>query len=298
MAHRLRPADRSPVAAALLVTVLWSSSWVLIKLGLEHLPPLTFAGLRYTIASAILLAALSADPVRRRQVATLSRRTWLRLAALGVVLYAVTQGAQFVGLSLLPAATLSLLLSFTPLLVLGGSWALLREPWKPGQWVGVLITLGGAMTYLVPELSTPRLAGLAVGMVALAANAGASMLSRAVNRGQDLSALVVTAPSMGLGGLLLLAAGLCTEPVPHLEAGSWVILGWLAVVNTAFAFTLWNHSLRRLSATESSVINNTMLLQIAVLAWMFLGETPSPLQWLGLAVAAFGTWWVQRSRRC
>jgi drug/metabolite transporter (DMT)-like permease len=42
------------VLEALFVTVLWSSSWVLIKTGLRDIPPLTFAGLRYAIAAAIL----------------------------------------------------------------------------------------------------------------------------------------------------------------------------------------------------------------------------------------------------
>ena len=53
-----------------------------------------------------------------------------------------------------------------------------------------------------------------------------------------------------------------------------VIILWLAVVNTAFAFTLWNFSLRHLGAGESAVINNTMLLQIALLGWIFLDEIP------------------------
>lgn len=44
-------------------------------------------------------------------------------------------------------------------------------------------------------------------------------------------------------------------------------------MNTAFAFTSWNATLRRLSAMESSVVNTTMLIQIAVLAWVFLGES-------------------------
>ena len=52
------------VWAALLVTVLWSSSWVLIRIGLddEGLPPITFAGLRYTVAALVLIAW-----ARRRQ---------------------------------------------------------------------------------------------------------------------------------------------------------------------------------------------------------------------------------------
>lgn len=292
----LRPADRFPVAAALLVTVLWSSSWVLIKLGLDDLPPLTFAGLRYTAAAAILLAVLLGTPAHRRTLAALPPRTWAMLALLGVVMYAVTQGAQFVGLSLLPAATLSLLLSFTPILVLLSSQLALGEAARRGQALGVTIALAGAVLYLLPAIGATSTVGLLVGVVALVANSGASLLGRAVNRGHTLPALVVTAPSMALGGGLTLAGGVLTEPMPHLDERSLLILGWLAVVNTACAFTLWNHTLRHLSATESSTINNTMLAQIAVLAWLFLGETPGAVQWVGIALAAFGTWWVQRPR--
>jgi drug/metabolite transporter (DMT)-like permease len=65
------------------------------------------------------------------------------------------------------------------------------------------------------------------------------------------------------------------------------------VVNTAFAFTLWNHTLRNLSATESSVLNSTMLIFIAVLAWVFLGEHPTWQACLGLVLATAGILIVQ-----
>ena len=100
------------VFQALFVTFLWSTSWVLIKIGLQDLPPLTFAGLRYSLAFLCLLpfALRSANraPLRR-----LSGRGWMRLAALGLLFYAVTQGTQFLGLAILPSVTVSLLLNFT-----------------------------------------------------------------------------------------------------------------------------------------------------------------------------------------
>ena len=68
------------------------------------------------------------------------------------------------------------------------------------------------------------------------------------------------------------------------------------MVNTALAFTLWNSSLRILSATESSIINNTMLVQIAVLAWLFLGERLSWGDVVGLILAAIGALLVHRPR--
>ncbi|MFX1482391.1 MAG: EamA family transporter, partial [Promethearchaeota archaeon] len=46
------------VLEALFVTVLWSSSFVIIKFGLNEIPPLTFAGLRYSIASIILMTLI------------------------------------------------------------------------------------------------------------------------------------------------------------------------------------------------------------------------------------------------
>lgn len=74
------------------------------------------------------------------------------------------------------------------------------------------------------------------------------------------------------------------------------IAGWLAVVNTAFAFTLYNCALRHLSAVESSVIVNLMLVMLATLAWIFLGETLTPLQVAGLAIVSACVFIVQVPR--
>ncbi len=49
-----------------------------------------------------------------------------------------------------------------------------------------------------------------------------------------------------------------------------------------------NASLRRLSALESAAINNTMLIQIAVLAWVFLGEAPGLTASIGVGVVSCG----------
>ena len=81
--------------------------------------------------------------------------------------------------------------------------------------------------------------------------------------------------------------------MPHLQLKDWVIIAWLAVVNTALAFTLWNHTLRTLAAVESSIINSTMLIQIAILAWVFLGERITLQQGAGMILAGLGAVIVQ-----
>lgn len=103
----------------------------------------------------------------------------------------------------------------------------------------------------------------------------------------------LTATSMLIGAVALIAVGVALEGWPRLDGRGWLIIGWLAVVNTAFAFTLWNHTLRTLTAVESSVVNNTMTVQIAALAIVFLGERLEPLQLIGLLLAATGAAVVQ-----
>lgn len=284
------PTRRRAIATALLVTFLWSTSWVLIKRGLPSIPPLTFAGLRYAIAFLCLSPMLWR---RRREVLGLRGPDLALVALLGLVLYTVTQGGQFLTLAHLEATTFSLVLSMTAVLVAGFS---LRghEPPRAAQLVGIALAAAGAVIYFVPSR---EMAGSALGFVlagiTLAANAAASLLGRAVNRRKAASPIVVTAVSMGIGAVTLLAVGRSTEPWPHLALESWVRIGWLATVNTALAFTLWNRTLRVLSAVESSVINNTMLVQIALLAWLFLGETKSAVEVAGLALVAVGTVLVQ-----
>jgi len=103
----------------------------------------------------------------------------------------------------------------------------------------------------------------------------------------------LTAFSMAVGGVALLGVSVWVEGWPRLDLGGALIIGWLALVNTAFAFTLWNHTLRTLTAVESSVVNNTMTIQIAVLAIIFLDERLGPLQLGGLLLAAAGAAIVQ-----
>lgn len=292
-----RSASRRHVVAvlqALLVTFLWSTSWVLIKIGLVDLPPLMFAGLRYLLASLILLAFLLRDRERRSRLRRLDRRDWLLLATLGLVMYTLTQGAQFVALGQIPAVMLNLVLSFTPVFVALLSVSFLSEPLTRQQWLGVLVLLVGATLYLGFAWPAHRhLFGLAIAAAGMAANGCAALLGRHVNRSDRFEPLTVTALSMTVGSVALFASGLAIEGLPPLDARHWLIVGWLAVVNTAFAFTLWNHTLARLTATESSVINNTMLIQIAVLAWVFLDESLSPRQIAGVLVAAAGVLLVQ-----
>jgi drug/metabolite transporter (DMT)-like permease len=284
---------------ALLVTFLWSTSWVLIKMGLQaSLPALTFAGLRYTLAFVCLLPFVLFRPAQRAAVRGISRGMWLQLAVLGLVYYTVTQGTQFAGLAFLPAATLTLLLNFSPILVALVSSFFTKEAPTLVQWGGILFSTAGALVYFLPlNIPAGQALGFAIALVSVMANAGSAVLGREVNRRSGLAPVLVTVISMGIGGILLLVTGAATQGFGALGLREWLIIAWLAVVNTAVAFTLWNHTLRTLTAVESSIINNSMTPQIAILAWLFLGEPLSLQQIAGLALVVVGTLVVQVKKR-
>ncbi len=284
------------IAQALFVTFLWSTSWVFIKIGLEDIPPLTFAGLRYSLAFVVLLLVnLRVNNTPNGHDMTLrqlSRRDWGLLILLGLIFYTATQGTQFLALDHLPAITLSLLLNFTSLVVAFMGILFISEHLTRRQWLGIGVFLAGVLIYFNPLPDSPLL-GLVIGITSMLANSAATVLGRYINREARISALLVTLVSMGVGSIVLLVIGIVTQGLPTLSLQSWLIILWLAVVNTAFAFTLWNYTQRTLSAVETSIINNTMLLQIAVLAWLFLDEGISVQGGIGLIIAAIGILMVQ-----
>lgn len=287
----------SAILLALLVTFLWSTSFIIIKWGLKEIPPLVFAGLRYSLAFICLLPFVFTKK-NKSTIKNLEKRDWLNLILLGIFFYALTQGTQFLGLSLLPAVTVSLWLNFTPLVVAVMAIFMLKEFPKRIQWFGIILFIIGIMLYFYPvSLSDDQTLGLIIMTVGVLANSSSSVLGRNINRRENISPLVVTVISMGVGSVLLLVIGISTQGFPSISTENVFYLLWLAIVNTAIAFTIWNYTLRTLTAMESSIINGTMLIQIAILAWIFLGESITTKEIIGMLIAAAGAILVQIKKR-
>ncbi len=285
------------ILQALFVTVLWATSWVLIKWGLEDVPPLLFAGLRYASAAVILLIVWLFSP-QRNLIKTISAKSWQKIVLVGIFYYALVQGAQFLGLKDLPAVTVNLILGCSTIVTALLGVLVLKEHLSITQWMGVLLTPVGAYLYFFPITLLPsQWNGIVIVFFGMLAGSIGVILSREMNRENYLPPLTLTTISMLIGGFIMLAGGLITEGWSPLPFKAWLIILWMAVVNTAFAFTLWNHILRTLTAAESSAINNSLMVQIPILAIIFLGETVSPRQVLGMVMIIAGVVMVQLLRK-
>jgi drug/metabolite transporter (DMT)-like permease len=294
-AHSRLPA----ILQAVFVTFLWSTSWILIKIGLRNnIPALSFAGLRYFTAFLVLIPFVFSSSDQRTELKNLSRADWYQLAILGLVVITLTQGAQFIALAYLPSVMVSLLLNLSPIVVGLLSLAFYSEQPTRLQWFGVILSFAGTLIYFLPiTIPEAKVIGIFAAVICIIANSFSTLLGRQVNRKGHISPVLVTFVSMGIGSTILILLGDLLQGFGQLSLTDWGIIAWLAIVNTAFAFTIWNRTQRTLTAVESSLINSLMMPQIAILAFIFLQETITVKEIIGLAFVALGVFIVQTKQK-
>jgi drug/metabolite transporter (DMT)-like permease len=203
-------------------------------------------------------------------------------------------GGQFVALVYLPTVTTRLIFALNTVVVALLSGALLRERPTLWQWSGVFVAMLGIYVYFHPvDIPGSQLVGVMAALVGMVAFALGAILGREVARLGTIPPLVVTAVSMNVGSVALLSCGVLVQGLPPISLRNWLMILWLSVVNTSLAFVLWNHTLRTLTAVESNIITNVMIVEIAALGWVFLGERLSTIDMLGLALALVGIIMVQ-----
>lgn len=276
---------------ATLVTILWSSSFVLIKWGLKELPPFLFAGLRY-FGGFLVLLAFALALRRQRLPQALGLRRWAKLVGVGIAQYTLGNGLLFLSLTMIPAVTASFIQGLIPLLVAVLGVLHLRERPSLLQAGGIGLALVGVYIFFPLDVARGQAVGIVIALGAALSFAYQMILVRDLSRDGVPGTLWLTIISLGIGGgLLFLPAAF--EPLPRLTITGMAILLWLIVVNTAFAYLLWNHALEYLKAFEQAMVANTMPLQIALWAWLFLGEEMTFRMVIGLVVVVSGVFVVQ-----
>jgi drug/metabolite transporter (DMT)-like permease len=237
---------------ALLVLV-WSSTWVSIKIGLEDLPPLFGAGVRFALAGVLLLggAALARRSLRTDPVLA---------TVLAVLPFATTYGLIYWAEQHVPSGLAAVLFGVLPLYTaLLAAAALPDEPLRARLLVGIGIAIAGLALAFNESLEfgddeLAALAAVAVVVSPVASAVGSIVIKR---RGALLDALVVNGWGMLGAGVLLLAGSVPAE--------DWADVAWtgeavgsilyLALLGTAFTFVGLTLLLRELTAVATSFIS-------------------------------------------
>ena len=282
------PSRALALLEALLVSMVWASSFILVKIVLTELGPLTIGGLRYFIGFVCLL------PFLRRRNLSLTRAQWLRMALLGFSAYTLANGALFWALRFLPATTVSLLMGLVTVSVLVGGVIWLGEIPNRVQTFGIFIVLAGMILFFSPGLKPGEPIGLAIFMLALLGFTLFGLLGRMAIVEHFVDTLTLTALPLAIGGGLLLAVAVPLEGIPNASLRTWGLVLFLAVVNTALGYVLYNHSLQNLQAFEMNVVLNLSPIWTALLGWILLNEILIGPQWAGMFVVLMGVMLAQK----
>ena len=274
-------------------TSLWASSFVLVKLALPHMGPLTIAGLRYFLGFLILLPFLHHRQRRRQKP---RHRPWFMLAAIGLSSYTLGNGAAFWALEYLTATTASFVISTVPLFMLIIGALRLAEIPTRRQVFGVFLGLLGALLFFSPGFQPQEPLGLVISAAGLVGFIIFSTLGREVARARNVGTVALTAIPLGFGGGTLLLLSLPLEGIPTAPLQPWLIILWLSVVNTVLAYIVYNHALQTLTALEMSVMLNLSPIGTAILAWLLLDEHLTSLQIVGIIVLVLAAFLVQHTR--
>ena len=275
-----------------MLVVIWSSTWVAIKLGLDDVPPELGAGVRFALAGAGLLVVTAA---RRR-----SLRTDVPLAVLiGLLPFATTYGLIYWGEQHIPSGLAAVLFGVLPLYValMAAVW-LPDEPLRPRLVAGVCIAIGGLVLAFRESvnLGDDELAvagAIACTVAPLASGVGNVALRR---RSHAVDAVALNGWAMLGAGVLLLVVSALFEDWGDAAWTAQAITSilYLAIVGTAVAFVVLTVLFRELPAVTMSFIS--LLLPFGALAFgaALAGEDVTPAALGGAALVAGGLLVAQR----
>ena len=252
---------------------IWGSTWLFIKLGLENLPPLTFAGIRFVIACAILFTWIR---IRRLQLPK-TRSDWIFLALTGILSFGLNYGLVFWGEQYITSGLAAVLQSTLP--AFGLVFAHFHLPGERLSWAkigGVILGVFGVGVVFSNQLAVSGKQALA-GCVALILSAlfaaYANVLVKA--RKVKMNPVIIAGGQMFFGLLLLLAVGIPLEGNPfnfRWTPMALISLLYLAVVGTVIAFLLYYWLVLKIDVTKSMLIALVTPVVAVILGMIVLDE--------------------------
>lgn len=285
-------ARRGALLVLLLPVAIWSYNWVVMKRVLAWIGPFDFSALRFVFGVLVLLALM------------LARRRSLRPPPLGpTVLIGLAQTAAFQALAQWAlvdgGAGRTALLAYTmPFWVVPLAWWLLGDRPGPRQWLGLALAALGLVFVLEPwhGLGGARSATLAIGG-GLCWALGTVLTKRLFRRG-DVDALSLTTWQMAFGALALVVLALATHETPiQWSRELWWALAYNAVLASGAAWLLWSWVVERVPAGVVGLSSLAVPIAGIALAWAVLGERPSPMESVGIALIAAALAVVNLRRR-
>lgn len=224
---------------ALAVVAVWGTNFVVIRVGLDHLPPLLFATLRFTLVLLPMAFIVKRPPV-----------SWANLAAYGVLIGAGQFGLLFVAMKgHISPGLASLVVQTQVFFTIGMAMRINREPIKPFQIAALLLAASGIVLIAAHGGGSATPLGVVLVLLAAASWSGGNMVARQAGT-VNMLAYVVWASLFSIPPLFAMSLWLEGWPaivkgVTQADALTWAAVAWQAVGNTMFGYAAWGWLLAR-----------------------------------------------------
>ena len=268
----------------LLLCGIWGSTWLFIKLGLADLPPLTFAGIRFVIACAIIFLIIRGRGISLPH----NRRDWLLLAVTGVLSFTLNYGLIFWAEQHISSGLASLLQATTP--AFGLVVAHFHLPSERMTWAkitGVVLGVCGVGVVFSNQLTVAggrALAGCVAVVLSSVFVAYSNVLVKAHGRNLEPAILAAGQMFFGLIPLLLIGIPLEGNPVHYRWTPLAVVsLFYLAIVGSVIAFLLYYWLVHHMDVTKTMMISLVTPVVAVLLGMVVLREK---LDWRTIAGGA------------
>jgi len=274
--------------AFFIVCGVWGSTWLAIKIGLQTVPPFLAAGLRFAVASGVLLLIVRF----RRLPIPLTRDAQKVYLTLGVISFSIPFALVYWGQQFIPSGLSSVLFAAYPFWVAIFSHLFLKdEPLDLFKSLGIVLGFLGLLVIFSSDLhwSDPMaLLGMCAVLVSTVLQGFSLIMIK--KYGQLVSPFVMTFVGISIGAVVLVAMGFLFEEVASVVWNSVAVgsIIYLAVVGSVLTFVSYYWLLKRIEAVYLSLTSLVNPIVAVLLGALVLGETLEPATFAGAALVLLG----------
>ena len=224
---------------ALAVVAVWGTNFVVIKLALNHLPPMLFAALRFTLA---LVPAMFFLPI--------PKVGWRNMAVYGVLIGLGQFGLLYLAMhGHISPGIASLVVQTQVFFTIGLSMRLSGERVQPFQWFALLLATAGIANIGLHTDGTTTVLGLALVLCAALSWAGGNIAAKQ-GAPSNMLAYVVWSSAFALPPLYAVSFAMegwsaIAQGLHDADAMTWVAVAWQSWGNTLFGYAAWGWLLAR-----------------------------------------------------
>ncbi|NKQ56059.1 EamA family transporter [Amycolatopsis sp. K13G38] len=259
-----------------LAPAVWGSTYLVTTQLLPPDRPLLAATVRALPAGLVLLAVTRVLP---------QGIWWWRALALGVLNIGAFFCLLFVAAYHLPGGVAALMVSAQPVLVLLLSALLLAEPVRRRHVASCVLGAAGIAMLVLRAGAGVDTIGVLSGLGGAGCMAAGVVLTKRWGRPAGVSLLAFTGWQLTVGGLAVAPLALVMEGLPgRLSAANIAGFGYLSVIGALLAYAIWFRGIERLPALAVSFLGFASPLAAAVLGYVVLGQSLSPVQALGAVI--------------